>query len=145
MELIPERLNVPKKIILPHDEVHLILEYKVNENWGGHVTPVANRFITSHDISNSEVAMMETFFESLETYQPDLIILSGLHLLDSQKPQFSKKRIEMMLPLLQNLPVFVPIHLELASMANVEFVGLVLEKVSTFLHLNYSLYLLREK
>lgn len=129
LELIPKKLNIPQESIFPHDEVHLILEYKVNDIWGDQVAPVANRFITSHDISNSEVSMMEVFFESLETYTPDLIVFSGLHLLDSQKPEFSKKRVEMMLPRLQSLPIFVPIHLELASMANVEFVGLVLKKV----------------
>lgn len=109
----------------------------MNDIWGDQVAPVANRFITSHDISNSEVSMMEVFFESLETYMPDLVVFSGLHLLDSQKPEFSKKRVEMMLPRLQSLPIFVPIHLELASMANVEFVGLVLKKVSSFLSLNH--------
>lgn len=78
---MPKTVEIPTSCHISQDEVHLIMEYKVGEQWGGTVAPVANRFITSHDESNAKVVMLEPFFESIKSFQPDLIILSGQYVL----------------------------------------------------------------
>ena len=53
------------------------MEYKVGEKWGDAEATVATRFITSYDVSNSKSLMLEPFFESIKTFNPDLIAISG--------------------------------------------------------------------
>ncbi|CAG5133393.1 unnamed protein product, partial [Candidula unifasciata] len=130
--MMPTTVKIPVSCRIPQDEVHLIMEYKVGEKWGTSAAPVANRFITSHDESNAKIIMLEPFFESLSIFQPDLIILSGLQIMDSQAPEFFQQRLDKVVSLLQQVPASVPIHLELASMANKDFVRQIISKV--FLH-----------
>lgn len=51
--------------------------FQVGEKWGDSVAPVATRFITSHDLANSQVRYLETFFDNVAAFNPDLIVLSG--------------------------------------------------------------------
>ncbi|CAL1535328.1 unnamed protein product [Lymnaea stagnalis] len=127
--LMPKAVKIPPTCRIPKDEVHLIMEYKVGEQWGNLSAPVANRFITSHDESNSKIVMLEAYFESIKTFQPDLILLSGLNIMDGQSPEFFDERLEKMVSLLQDVPSSVPVHLELASMANEDFVRQIIEEV----------------
>ena len=53
------------------------MEYKVGELWGETQASVATRFITSYDESNSKSVMLEPFFESIKSFSPDLIAISG--------------------------------------------------------------------
>uniref|UniRef100_A0A0B7BIV7 ADP-dependent glucokinase n=1 Tax=Arion vulgaris TaxID=1028688 RepID=A0A0B7BIV7_9EUPU len=127
--LMPKSVKIPKSSRIPQDEVHLIMEYKVGEKWGSTSAPVANRFITSHDISNAKIIMLEPFFESIAAFQPDLIVLSGLQIMDSQSPEFFHQRLDTVVSLLQQVPANVPVHLELASMANRDFVKHIIDKM----------------
>ena len=52
------------------------------EQWGQTRAPQANRFIFSHDVSNGEMRALKTFVASLEEFQPDLVVLSGLHMME---------------------------------------------------------------
>lgn len=67
------------------DQVHLILEYGAGEvflkglEWKAQRS---NRFIVSSDVANSEMKAAAPFFKRLHTWQPDAVIVSGLHLLD---------------------------------------------------------------
>jgi len=54
----------------------------------------------------------------LEKFQPELIVISGLHLLDGQPEEIRKKKLEDLHFHLQAISVDVPIHLELASMTS---------------------------
>ena len=112
-----------KNIIIPNeiekDEIHLILEYGANEIFEGIESPTANRFIVSHDIYNSEMKMMDEFFEVISKYNPDLVILSGLHLLESQSADVRFKKLESLKPhLTKNHETKNVIHLELASIGD---------------------------
>ena len=60
------------------------MEYQANEVYEDIQSPAANRFIVSHDIFNSRMEMLSEFFKITKSYQPDIIIFSGLHLLESQ-------------------------------------------------------------
>lgn len=105
------------------DEFHLILEYQVEEQWGQLQAPHANRFIFSHDLSNGAMNMLEVFVSSLEEFQPDLVVLSGLHMMEGQSKELQRKRLLEVVASISDIPAGVPIHLELASMTNREFMS----------------------
>ncbi|XP_005098113.1 ADP-dependent glucokinase [Aplysia californica] len=127
--LMPKTLEIPSSCKIARDEVHLIMEYKVGEKWGDAEASVATRFIATYDESNSKSLMLEPFFESLKAFKPDLILLSGLNILDGQTPEFFQQRLEKLITLSKEVPSTTPIHLELASMANKNFVKEIVEKV----------------
>jgi hypothetical protein len=45
-------ISLPSEADEWKDEVHLILEYKKGEEWGGVPAPRANRVILTHDVNN---------------------------------------------------------------------------------------------
>ncbi|XP_076443338.1 ADP-dependent glucokinase-like [Babylonia areolata] len=127
--LMPVNVSVPASSLMEQDEFHLIMEYKVGEEWGAVQAPVANRFICSHDESNLAMTMAETFFASLPTFDPDLVVLSGLHMLEGLPPDHFQARIDVLASGLTQLGPGVPVHLEFASMANAGCMKSILEKV----------------
>lgn len=64
------------------------------EQWGSSRAPQANRFILSHDVSNGEMSMLETFVASLEEFQPDLVVLSGLHMMEGMGRDLWEERLK---------------------------------------------------
>lgn len=55
--------------------------------------PSANRFIFSHDLSNGALNMLEVFVSSLDEFQPDLVVLSGLHMMEGQSKEMRQRRL----------------------------------------------------
>lgn len=53
--------------------------------------------------------------------------------MDSQGPEFFQQRLDKAVSLLREVPASVPIHLELASMADKDFVKQIIDKVNLFL------------
>ena len=86
--LLGKDIRVPSSCLLERDEVHLIMEYQANETLGRFTAPTSNRFIVSHDIHNARMEFLQSFFELTRSFEPDIIILSGLHLLESQSESF---------------------------------------------------------
>ena len=107
------------------------MQYSKNEQWGGITTPVATRFITSYDESNAKLTSLDTYFATVSSFSPDLVLFSGLHLMEREEQGF----------LLQKLAevrrgfdgITVPVHLELASMANPRCVKDILNQVTTYM------------
>ncbi len=64
------------------------------EQWGSSRAPQANRFILSHDVSNGEMSTLETFVASLEEFQPDLVVLSGLHMMEGMGRDLWEERLK---------------------------------------------------
>ena len=91
--LLNERIATPSFTADSRDEIHMILEYAKGDVWGTVSAPCANRVIFSHDISNAKLVALEAFEQSLSTFEPDLIVLSGAHLLDGQPRSFWQKRL----------------------------------------------------
>lgn len=120
-ELLNPAINVLKEGTSTQDEIHLILEYAQGEQWGTVTAKCANRIIFSHDVSNSELSTLEEFEKQLLQFKPDLVILSGSHLLDRYERQFYEQQINRIGATLRTVSEHVPIHLELASTANVKF------------------------
>lgn len=72
----------------------LLLSLSLGEQWGSTQAPQANRFIFSHDLSNGEMSSLETFVASLEEFQPDLVVLSGLHMMEGQGKELWEDRLK---------------------------------------------------
>ncbi|KAJ6664186.1 hypothetical protein lerEdw1_008403 [Lerista edwardsae] len=117
-ELLDENIIVPPESLQQLDEFHLILEYQSGEEWGKLRAPNANRFIFSHDLSNGAMNMLEVFVSSLEEFQPDLVVLSGLHMMEGQTKEIRQKRLLEAVASISDIPTDIPIHLELASMTD---------------------------
>ena len=56
--------------------------------------------------------------ESVKTAENDLVVISGLHLLEGQSSETKKEKIQQLSAHLKDIPSHVPIHLELASMTS---------------------------
>ncbi|OBS80764.1 hypothetical protein A6R68_21036 [Neotoma lepida] len=122
-ELLDDNVFVPPESLQELDEFHLILEYLAGEEWGPFKAPHANRFIFSHDLSNGAMNMLEVFVSSLEEFQPDLVVLSGLHMMEGQSKELQRKRLLEVVTSISDIPTGIPIHLELASMTNRELMS----------------------
>lgn len=66
----------------------------LGEEWGSSQAPQANRFIFSHDVSNGEMSTLETFMDSLEEFQPGLVVLSGLHMMEGMGRELWEDRLK---------------------------------------------------
>lgn len=120
-KLLHPRMATPTFSSQSRDEVHMILEYPRGEEWGAVRATCANRVIYSHDITNSKMMALEAFQPSLESFGPDLVILSGAHLLDGQTETFWRRRLGDITQLLASLPPGLPAHWELATIGDLTF------------------------
>ncbi|XP_049577948.1 ADP-dependent glucokinase isoform X2 [Syngnathus scovelli] len=128
-EMLDEQIVVPPGSLQETDEYHLILEYKAGEQWGSTRAPQANRFIFSHDVSNGEMSSLETFVASLEEFQPDLVVLSGLHMMEGQGRQLWEERLKEAVAAISDIRKDIPIHLELASMTDKDYMNSIMQEV----------------
>ncbi|XP_020659366.2 ADP-dependent glucokinase isoform X2 [Pogona vitticeps] len=128
-ELLDENVIVPPESMQELDEFHLILEYRAGEEWGQLKAPNANRFIFSHDLSNGAMNMLEVFVSSLEEFHPDLVVLSGLHMMEGQTKEIRQNRLLEAVASISDIPTDVPVHLELASMTDPELMSEIIHQV----------------
>ncbi|XP_073688125.1 ADP-dependent glucokinase isoform X2 [Garra rufa] len=128
-DMLDEQIVVPPESLQETDEFHLILEYKSGEQWGSSRAPQANRFILSHDVSNGEMSTLETFVASLEEFQPDLVVLSGLHMMEGMGRDLWEERLKEAVVAISDVRNEVPIHLELASMTDRDYMNQILQEV----------------
>ncbi|XP_030631592.1 ADP-dependent glucokinase isoform X2 [Chanos chanos] len=128
-ELLDDQIVVPPESLQEMDEYHLILEYKAGEKWGSTQAPQANRFIFSHDVSNGEMSALETFVASLEEFQPDLVVLSGLHMMEGMGRELWEDRLKEAVVAISDVRNEIPIHLELASMTDREYMSNIMQEV----------------
>lgn len=101
------------------EEVHMILEYSSEEKWGELKSFCANRVIFSHDVSNSKMAALEHIEEAVSKFSPDLVVLSGAHMLEAQSEEFWVQRLRDAATILETISA--PVHWELATVGNVQF------------------------
>ncbi|XP_018621182.1 ADP-dependent glucokinase isoform X1 [Scleropages formosus] len=127
-ELLDDQIVVPPASLQETDEFHLILEYKAGEQWGSARAPQANRFIFSHDVANGKMSLLETFVASLEEFQPDLVVLSGLHMMEGQGRELWEERLKEAVVAISDIPNEVPVHLELASMTDKDYMKSIMQE-----------------
>jgi len=79
---IPEGVQVAGgKVAL--DDIHLIVEYKRKEVWDTVESPRANRYIVHRDMNNPLVSSLEQFSAALPSFQPNLVVVGGLQMMDN--------------------------------------------------------------
>lgn len=110
-------------------DIHLIMEFKKNSKWGKYLSPRSNRFIVHCDESNSRIDLLEGFEKALNSFKPELVVISGLHLLGKMDRNYQIKRLDDVLRTISNIDMNIPIHLELASIGSQEYLDLLLSKV----------------
>ncbi|XP_038076901.1 ADP-dependent glucokinase-like [Patiria miniata] len=132
--LMPSSVNIHETSLRDTDEVHLIMEYAKGEKWGALTTPIATRFITSHDVANAELDGLNVFSSSVKEFNPDVVMFSGLHLLDSSSQSEQQNKLSALVTELKKLPKSLPLHLELASMANEGLVQFIVAQVLSSVH-----------
>ncbi|KAL7980271.1 hypothetical protein Chor_000092 [Crotalus horridus] len=101
----------------------------LSEEWGERRAPNANRFIFSHDLSNGAMNMLEVFVSSLKEFQPDLVVLSGFHMMEGQTRELRQKRIREAVTSISDIPMDVPIHLELAGMTDPDLMREIIHQI----------------
>ncbi len=120
------------------DEVHLIMEYEKGAVWGGYQSPRANRFIIHSDQANGKFLLMDSFHQSVMRFQPALLVLSGLHLLDGQPAEERAVHIQRIISFLtteyypsnnKNKDNRRRVHLELASIGDIGFVKQLIDTI----------------
>jgi ADP-dependent glucokinase len=106
------------------DPVHLILEYQKGQMLGDMVSPRANRYILVHDPLNAQLAGLEPLRnhlrEHFENY--DVFVASGLNQLEALSLSERSERLRAVRSAIYELPLTLPVHLELASMSDPKFV-----------------------
>eukprot|EP00090_Calanus_glacialis_P003679 TRINITY_DN12703_c0_g1_i1.p1 TRINITY_DN12703_c0_g1~~TRINITY_DN12703_c0_g1_i1.p1 ORF type:complete len:472 (-),score=200.45 TRINITY_DN12703_c0_g1_i1:713-2128(-) len=115
-EWIPEGMEVAGGDI-DADDVHLIMEYKRNEDWDGVVSPRANRFIIHHDLNNPLVSSLEQFKMALPAFNPQLLVVGGLQMMDNF-PFKEGERLERILLIrdqMASMDKDTRVHFEMAS------------------------------
>ncbi len=120
---------MPSTSLVEKDEVHLILEFAVGDRLGPFVTPVANRFIVSHDEANTRLRQLPSMVTEWQTLQPGLVVLAGLHMLESLPFSDWTVVVDQLASSLRDRGESTIIHLELASMTDRQRVFLLAQKV----------------
>ena len=128
-QLLNPAIAIPLGSLSPEDEIHLILEYGAGDTWGAARAPVATRFITSYDEANGQAVSLERFFSSIEAFSPDLVVVTGLHMVESQPEPVWAQRLGVLHERLQGLPDDLPVHMELASMVDPHFMRALITEV----------------
>ncbi|CAG0886818.1 unnamed protein product [Darwinula stevensoni] len=107
----------------PEDDLHLILEYPLGAKCGPYEAPRANRFIVHSDENNPKVSALTPFGEALRTYNPHLLIVSGLQMMDNFPLQDEEKRgiLKSISYQMQSMGPDTQIHFEMASFTEKEF------------------------
>jgi ADP-dependent glucokinase len=118
-KLIPSDVTVSGPVV-DQDDTHLSLEYAAQESWGKYVSPRANRLFLHSDVHNPQIACMENFHAKMEKFNPDLLVVSALHMLDNFPSEYEIRR-ERIAKLASSLALFkkqnkkLKIHFEMAS------------------------------
>lgn len=110
-------------------QIHLIIEYSKGEKAfadGSHIPERSNRFIVSNDVANSNLYAAKPFFMRLESWKCDVLIFTGLHMLDGMSERAQRRRkIREARKYLQDFKSNfsnVPVHFEWASMGVADLV-----------------------
>jgi len=116
------------------DDVHLILEYKVGEQWGPYVVKRANRFILHSDNSNPELRSLESFIDVVDRVRPSTVVIGGLQMLDNFKFEAGvrEERMKKMKEWLRGLPTDTKVHFEMASFGEHAMMKTLIENVVPF-------------
>lgn len=113
------------------EDYHLILEYDKESVWGKYVSPRANRFVVHSDYSNMMLNSLDSFISALHHFDPSLVIIGGLQMLDNfpLDPDLRTENMKKIAVLLSSLPPSTKIHFEMASFTEPRLMDQLMEYV----------------
>ena len=114
------------------EEIHLILEFDLGEEWGDdYQSPRGNRLIVHSDRSNMLLETLDGFEEPLFEFSPDLLVIGGLQLMDNFAfdPEIRTNRLKQLESLLRSVPPETKIHFEMASFVEERLLSEIIEYV----------------
>jgi ADP-dependent glucokinase len=85
--------------------------------------------IVIRDQLNARLGSLASFHSSLEEFGPDVAVVSGLHLLAGLPFEVQERQVKAVVQGLSTISASVPVHLELASMADRKLMALVVHNV----------------
>ncbi|XP_013196641.1 ADP-dependent glucokinase [Amyelois transitella] len=108
------------------DDIHMILEYKADEKFGVYSAPRANRYILHNDENNPLLSSLEKFGEQLPKFSPNLLVISGLQMMDNYP--FKKddvidlraERLTLVKEQILSQPLTTLAHFEMASYVDLD-------------------------
>ncbi|XP_071963749.1 ADP-dependent glucokinase-like [Antedon mediterranea] len=119
---------------LEDEDVHIILEYDKDAQWGTYKSPRANRFIVHSDESNPSLESLEDFAAAVKTFNPAALVIGGLQMMDNYpfKEGVRKERLLLLQKMLADSPMSVRNHFEMASFTDENLISDVLDHVLPF-------------
>ena len=116
--MMPRGVHVVRNVSeSTQEDTHLILEYSLGDKWGPFVSPRANRYIIHSDYSNMLLESLAPFSSLLKSFDPSLVVVSGLQMLDNfpYEHKIRTRKLQQLSELLRALPRATKIHFEMAS------------------------------
>lgn len=121
-QMIPQVINVVGGEV-KRDDIHLVIEYKHEEAWGPYISPRANRYILHNDANNPKLSSLDAFDDVLSTHEPNLLVISGLQLMDNYPlPNDEKRKLLQKVNKQMLQPESTKIHFEMASFTEAEMI-----------------------
>ncbi|XP_034415219.1 ADP-dependent glucokinase [Cyclopterus lumpus] len=103
--------------IVEEPDIHLILEYPSGASWGHYTSRRANRYIVHSDDHNPYLDSMAEFAEKLQDFNPDLLVVGGLQMMDNFPFQAGERDalFSRLSDLLSSSSPTIGVHFEMAS------------------------------
>ncbi|KAL0878695.1 hypothetical protein ABMA27_003750 [Loxostege sticticalis] len=108
------------------DDIHMILEYKADEKFGIYTAPRANRYIMHNDENNPLLSSLEKFGEYLPEFNPNLLVISGLQMMDNypfkkdDAKDLRAERLDLVKEQILSQPLTTLAHFEMASYVDLD-------------------------
>ena len=130
---LPRHVQISGPMI-EEEDFHLLLEFKTGQQWGLYKTPRANRLIVHSDDNNARLISRENFFQQAMNFRPDLLIISGLQMLDNSPISMDVrgqaiKQISSDLRNLRQEQNRLKVHFEMASYTEDQLLGAIVDDI----------------
>ncbi|KAL6113261.1 uncharacterized protein ACO6RY_11590 [Pungitius sinensis] len=115
-DILSQHITVAGNIIEEPD-IHLILEYPSGASWGQYTSRRANRYIVHSDDHNPYLDSMAEFAEKLKDFEPDLLVVGGLQMMDNFPFQAGERDalLSRLSGLMASSSPSIGVHFEMAS------------------------------
>ncbi|CAG9123099.1 unnamed protein product [Plutella xylostella] len=120
------------------DDIHMILEYRADERFGVYKAPRANRYIVHNDENNPLLSSLEKFGEFLPDFNPNLLVISGLQMMDNypftsnQAVDLRAERLDLVKQQILSQPLHTLTHFEMASYVDLDLLKQLTSKLVPF-------------
>ncbi|CAK1542946.1 unnamed protein product [Leptosia nina] len=116
------------------DDVHMILEYKADQQFGAFKSPRANRYIMHNDENNPLLSSLEKLGDGLGKFKPNLLVISGLQMMDNfpfkkNGRDLRAERLDLVKEQILSQPLDTLSHFEMASYVDLELLTHLTTKV----------------